>query len=132
MAIINIGNILVDFSSQSLRPFPSILVKEKSCYLFILQTVPVTLILSYGYFVVVPELISGIYEGELNTRIQFYPKGIKYTFIVAIPDGVGSDAPFEINVLPKPIYRGRTDPRLVTLNLQYDNKSVGDAVWGNY
>jgi len=121
MAIQTVGTVSVTMSNRTPVPFPQVTLPGGLAYLFVLEMTPPTLVLDFGYLVIVPFILIGslVYEMELSAK--WYPKGARYVFPLPVFETGGADLNVAIALIPVELYKGRANPSSVTCTLLYED-----------
>lgn len=130
MALIDIGDISVDMTVQTLNPFALVPVAPGNGYIFILQPSPVTATLEFGYFVVIPYLSIGSQFASVGSGFKWYPRSTPCSFTVPVYAGLPTTTQATVAVVPIEIFRGRASPTSYNLNLTYEDSLLQPLGFG--
>lgn len=130
MALVTVGTITVDFNDPSPQPFPSVNLASGTGYVFYLEAVPVSQRIEYGYLIPCPTLVVGGLIIELACRYKWYPKGIRYGFVVPIFEAGGFNLDVVVALIPVQVFKGRAKPQNFSATLIYENALTQPIAFG--
>lgn len=121
MAIVVVNDVNVDFDSGQEAFFDLYPVSGGQGYINIIQLIPGSTTVEFGYILIVPRILIGNLLFELSTTYKYYPKGRAMTFVVPIYAGVPAGAQISMSLIPISIFKGRATPAQVTARLSYED-----------
>ena len=130
MAIVTVGTVTVNMTDPSLVPFPLVSLTSGNGYVFILNLNPVSQLLDFAYILPIPAVVLGGLVYEINSSIKWYPKGVRFSFVVPVYDAGGVPLDVLIALRPIEIFKGKADPPSVSATLQYEDSLIQPIAFG--
>lgn len=100
-----IGNITIDPNLKQINDFPSVSPPSLDSYQFFLQKLTPASPITFGYFIIIPQIIFQGNTFELiGQRLRFYEKGIGVSFSTPTPSNLPVPPNIIIGLYPVRLY----------------------------
>lgn len=128
MTFSGVGTVDIDLDNRLPAVFPTVTVQEGKGYLFLLQMLPVAVVLPLTYFTVVAVMDTARGEVEMPLDSKFFPKQRRLLVSVGVPTGeLFKDIQLALEVEAKNRFGRRRDSGVVRLRCLFERDEEYDA-----